>query len=1342
MMMKKTLFVAALVAASVAADAKTIGIWKDSRVGNLSGPVNTLTNAGWNVVWLTEGVRGKKGHDLENAATLEKCDVVYFPSGWGRYFFPSAKARKTVIRYAASGGGALVTAFRGGYTRTANRPMFPEVAEVYNRLSSSWIFPSGNSDIAKAFGGKAVSAGSGDHLTIKVGPKGTVFAENSGDPVGALGDFGEGRVIVYGGHFSYSPGDDTSADNDRLLLAMVDYLSSRGKPSPDKAAKAADKAEAAFIRRERMWDLTLDERGPDRAGGIIPVARNRAVAVPEALAYKLEYFAGFLDGSDAKKCRATADAMLRKSKAVVEAAAAMKREAAATLGAMSVADLNSFKVAESKWNAEAVAAKFAEIVETNSLSGVKALIAEMTPKVMAVMAAALEKELAEDLKSVPALVKKTSSQCAKERREAAMELGRIQPTDKDSLNALIGLLDDADADVRAQAAISLGWMQAKGAVDALVAKTTSKNVRDRRRTVQALGNIGDKRAAPALMKALDDPDSFVRELAEIALGYVKAETAVPRLLAIAKDKKAGEQPREAAILALGFIGDKSVVPELEKLQSEAGEDGPKMKSRSKKGIPVGNPFSYGTHAMAKTTLGISLCVKTALEDIANGGRKEPGVRQNRFRRGKDLFYAVTGNCNALAGRIANGNGSFSYSDRKYLLAHLKEAGCTGLHFAWGHPGWSTEHYKGILREADELGLICIDTLPGYTNAGIPETAFRFDRLSEFACLSGFWAEETWPEPGISSSGFLAAIKRRFGENWRETSGLTGEEIAEVERIAAAGYSWMSFGNVANRGKGGESNFDAPWNGRLRSLVLEIDGDVLVNAWRESQDFLHGARMGFAQTFVVSTADPVRYATDGVACGTLDSIGVESYQSFGRSTSYFIQRYRNGEGCSSMSELYNWYCPSPEHALRGFWQNAIHSKCFFNFALHQIFKYVTSEYPWEWEEGRWDKFREVFRRVEANREFYRIVPSAANVAVLYSARTPMCTKVNAYQPCPVPLRVDQNAMTAWVALGQKHIPADVVYVDAIAPEKLSKYAVVYLPDSKFLGPKEIATLREWVKNGGVLVAEAGTSLFDGETLALRNDYGLADVFGVRYEGTDFLPDDKSDTFCRRRGLTISAFKFVGDLSQRFHLEDSIHRDIKPSKGVVTMKFGKDAPEVLPGIKVGDEMEIDAALGIDCVKPTTAREIAAFADGRGAMFVNEFGKGRCYFFSSQYPLMGHITSEWEMMPNKFDFWQNVAETLEAAVRGGFAKKGATCAVEVSGFGPDVEVTVDDQGSRLVVHMLDYNVRNKTVKGGTLTVPGERAVKRVWYPDTKTELKLDGRTAKLRDFSAYDMLAVEFE
>ena len=1340
--MKKTIFSLCVAAAAFAAEAKTIGIWKDARIGDLSGPLNTLTNSGWQVKWLYEAtVKGKHRNLLADPKELAECDVVYFPGGWGRYFFPSYSARKAVVKYVASGGGALVTAFRGGYTRTANRPMFPDIAEVCNRLSSSWIFPCGNSDIAKAFGGNAISAGSGDHLTLKLGPKGTVFAENSGDPVGAFGDCGRGRVIVYGGHFSYSPSDAMRADNDRILMAMLSYLTGAKKPSPADAAKAAEAAECEFIRRERMWDLTLDERGPDRTGGVIPVARDRVTAVPEAIAHKLDYFARFLSGKDAKKCRAEAERLHAKVKEVCDESAKMKKAAEKALAGMDVSALNAFKVAESEWSAEKVAAKFAAMVDTNSIPAMAAYADGLAPAVRAAKDAALEKELAEDMKSVPALIEKTASKSAKERIAAAVELGRIAPEGEKPLKALVGLLKDADDRVRTQAAISLGWMQAKGAVDALAAMTSSKCVWDRRRAVQALGQIGDRRATPTLMKALDDSDWHVKQLAALSLGYVKAPEARERLLAIARGK-GGEDIllRECAILALGQIGDKRDVEALEAIRAEKGDDRPRTGGRgSKTGNPPGNPFSFGSHAMTRSSFGVWWTVKFALDDIARGGRPEPGVRQLKARRSKKAFYAITGNCSSLAGRFDRGLSAFDRRNRKYILPHLKEAGFTGVHTAWGVPGWSESAYIEMLREADDLDMTWVDTIPGYAAAGKPETAYRFNRLSEFACLSGFWAEETWPETGVDS--YSAYLKNRFGDDWRAKCGLNEAELKELDdRIAAGG--WQAFAALAQADKKKEENFAPPWNGRLRSLVLEADGDTLADYWRESQDFLHGARMGFAQTYVVSTADPVRYPNDDKIMAQIDSIGLESYQSFGRSTSYFIQRYRDGEGRSSMSELYNWYCPSPEHALRGFWQNAIHSKCFFNFALLHIFKHTSGEYLWVWDNGRWDAFREVYRRVAANDEFYRIVPSAANAAVLFSARTQSLTRDNSYAPCGVPQRNDQNAMAAWVALGQRHIPADVVYADQVEPEKLAKYDVLYLPDSKFLGPKGIESIREWVKSGGVLVAEGGSTLFDGETLALRKDYGLADVFGVRYEGTDFLPDDKSDTFCRRRGLSVSAFKFVGDLSQRYHLEDSIHRDLKPSKGVVTMKFGKDAPEVLPGIKVGDEMEIDAALGIDRVKATTAREIAAFADGRGAMFVNEFGKGRCYFFSSQYPLMGHITSEWEMMPNKFDFWQNVAETLEAAVRGGFAKKGATCAVEVSGFGPDVEVTVDDQGSRLVVHMLDYNVRNKTVKGGTLTVPGERAIKRVWYPDTKTELKLDGRTAKLRDFGAYDMLAVEFE
>lgn len=179
-----------------------------------------------------------------------------------------------------------------------------------------------------------------------------------------------------------------------------------------------------------------------------------------------------------------------------------------------------------------------------------------------------------------------------------------------------------------------------------------------------------------------------------------------------------------------------------------------------------------------------------------------------------------------------------------------------------------------------------------------------------------------------------------------------------------------------------------------------------------------------------------------------------------------------------------------------------------------------------------------------------------------------------------------------------------------------------------------------------------------------------------------------------------------------------------------------------MKFGDlSAEIDAAIGIDRVKPTTAKVIATFEDGQPAILENVFGKGKCYFQCSAYPAMGHVTSEWEMMPNKWSFWPGNREMREKLVRDGLVHAQVEQAVEVEGLSGDVEVTVDDYGDKYVVHFLDYNVRNPLVKGGRLTIPGTREIKRVFYPNTRTEVPLSGRTVALRDFSAYDQLVIEF-
>lgn len=90
-----------------------------------------------------------------------------------------------------------------------------------------------------------------------------------------------------------------------------------------------------------------------------------------------------------------------------------------------------------------------------------------------------------------------------------------------------------------------------------------QNLKDKHSNVRysavlALGNIGDKRAVPALIKSLRDAPIAMD--AAIALGKIKDESSVEALIELLEDE---EYPaKKYAVIALGEIGDKIAVPGL------------------------------------------------------------------------------------------------------------------------------------------------------------------------------------------------------------------------------------------------------------------------------------------------------------------------------------------------------------------------------------------------------------------------------------------------------------------------------------------------------------------------------------------------------------------------------------------------------------------------------------------------------------------------------------------------------------------------------------------------------------------------------------------------------------
>ena len=66
------------------------------------------------------------------------------------------------------------------------------------------------------------------------------------------------------------------------------------------------------------------------------------------------------------------------------------------------------------------------------------------------------------------------------------------------------------------------------------------------------------------------------------------------------------------------------------------------------------------------------------------------------------------------------------------------------------------------------------------------------------------------------------------------------------------------------------------------------------------------------------------------------------------------------------------------------------------------------------------------------------------------------------------------------------------------EKLNQFKILIMPNVAALSNDHLNIIREWVDDGGALIATYQTSLLDEEGRS-REDFGLADVFGVNYEG---------------------------------------------------------------------------------------------------------------------------------------------------------------------------------------------------------------------------------------------------
>jgi hypothetical protein len=149
----------------------------------------------------------------------------------------------------------------------------------------------------------------------------------------------------------------------------------------------------------------------------------------------------------------------------------------------------------------------------------------------------------------------------------------------------------------------------------------------------------------------------------------------------------------------------------------------------------------------------------------------------------------------------------------------------------------------------------------------------------------------------------------------------------------------------------------------------------------------------------------------------------------------------------------------------------------------------------------------------------------------------------------------HVMGAFRAGLEEHLNLRLVNDWDLTPDELKKYQVLVLPNAAALSDAQVTAIREYVRNGGGLVAIGESSLCD-ELGRPRKDFALADVFGVSFKGRPVTKAGKKprldENFAHHLGPEYWSQRVgLATLSWKNHeiVRDKRLRDLVPANSVI-------------------------------------------------------------------------------------------------------------------------------------------------------------------------------------------------
>ena len=131
--------------------------------------------------------------------------------------------------------------------------------------------------------------------------------------------------------------------------------------------------------------------------------------------------------------------------------------------------------------------------------------------------------------------------------------------DKKLLKPLAALVKDPDGGIRMEFAYRLSRLEAKQSLPLLLDLLKDKAWDVKKAAIQSLRKLNDKRAVPGLIEKLKDEDVNVRKEAALALKDLPDKRAVQPLIDF-HDRANNSGEKRLAFLALGNCGDKRAIP--------------------------------------------------------------------------------------------------------------------------------------------------------------------------------------------------------------------------------------------------------------------------------------------------------------------------------------------------------------------------------------------------------------------------------------------------------------------------------------------------------------------------------------------------------------------------------------------------------------------------------------------------------------------------------------------------------------------------------------------------------------------------------------------------------------